>query len=299
MQHHASQTDTQTDSRFDLLGWSEALLRCQQACGKDRFYMELGQLLQLLLPSDEYLVLMFDPKRPPELLHQRHPLQSDDFERYLQSAYVLDPFYRKGLQQGQQGVFRLRDILPADYHDYDQYYNSYFRHLKIADEVGYLIPLPAERRFVHIELARFAGRELFANEQLQQASQLFSVVASLVIQHQQQLPQHEGSGCPEHDYIEAFYRRFGTEVCTPREHEVLCYMLQGYCVKTIASQMQLGLETIKMHRKNLYAKLHIGSHPELLALFIDLLTVTEPPVRCDPLLHNPRLQYSPALSEAC
>ncbi|MDP4536657.1 helix-turn-helix transcriptional regulator [Alkalimonas collagenimarina] len=287
-----------SDETLNLAGWSQALLSCQQACGKTRFYTELGQLLQQLLPADEYLVLMFDPKRPPELLHQRHPLQSDDFDRYLKSAYVLDPFYRKGLQQGQQGVFRLRDIVPADFHDYDQYYNSYFRHLKIADEVGYLIPLPAERRFVHIELARFAGRELFPTAELQQASQLFDVIASLVIQHQQQLPLHEGSGCIEHDYIEAFYRRFGSEVCTPREHEVLCYMLQGYCVKTIAHQMQLGLETIKMHRKNLYAKLNIGSHPELLALFIDLLTVTEPPVRSDPLLQNPRLQYNSALPEA-
>lgn len=286
-------------SPTDMLAWSQALLNCQQACGKDRFYQQLGALLQLLLPADEYLVVMFDPKRPPELLHQRHALTSDDFERYLKSAYVLDPFYRKGLQQNSQGVFRLRDILPADYQDYDQYYNSYFRHLKIADEVGYLIPLPAERRFVHIELARFAGAELFDCAQLEQARQLFELVASLVIQHQQQLPFQQAGSCPEHDYIETFYRRFGSEVCTPREHEVLCYMLQGYCVKTIASQMQLGLETIKMHRKNLYAKLHIGSHPELLALFIDLLTVTEPPVRCDPLLHNPRLQYSPALSEAC
>lgn len=282
----------------DLLLWSDALLQCQLACGKSRFYPKLGQLLQLILPCDEYMVLLFDPKRPPELLHQQQPLQSDDFERYLKSAYVLDPFYRLGLQQGQHGVFRLRDILPGDYDEYDHYYNSYFRHLKIADEVGFLIPLPADRRFVHIELARFAGTELFAAAQLQQANRLFAVISSLVVQHQQQLPLQEGSGCVEHDYIDTFYRRFGTEVCTPREHEVLCYMLQGYCVKTIASQMKLGLETIKMHRKNLYAKLNIGSHPELLALFIDLLTLTEPPVRSDPLLQNPRLQYNSALSEA-
>ena len=84
--------------------------------------------------------------------------------------------------------------------------------------------------------------------------------------------------------VDDFQRCFGSEVCTTRERDVLNMMLEGHCVKAIARQLKLGLETVKMHRKNLYAKLGISSHPELLALFIELLASSEAPVLRDPLL---------------
>ena len=41
--------------------------------------------------------------------------------------------------------------------------------------------------------------------------------------------------------------------------------------KPTASQMNISSETVRMHRKNLYLKLEVGSQSELFALFIEWL----------------------------
>ncbi len=41
--------------------------------------------------------------------------------------------------------------------------------------------------------------------------------------------------------------------------------------KSTASQMDISPETVRMHRKNLYLKLEVGSQSELFALFIEWL----------------------------
>ncbi|MOA65232.1 Transcriptional regulatory protein UhpA [compost metagenome] len=58
---------------------------------------------------------------------------------------------------------------------------------------------------------------------------------------------------------------------TEREREVAHMVLRGHSVKSTASQMSISPETVRMHRKNLYLKLNIGSQSELFALFIEWL----------------------------
>jgi len=262
--------------------WSSRLVDVSLAVGKPSFYALLSDLLKKITDFDEMVILHFSMHHKPKLLLQKNIIKGDDFDKYLNSAYVLDPFYRMGMDNGKKGFFRLSDISPIDYSQFESYYNSYFRYLKIIDEIGYLIQLPDDGGFIHIEMANFAGSPLFLETRLQQFTEIFSVVERLVSQHQQANVTNDGI-CVEHNYIEEFHRKFATKVCTPREHEVVLLMLQGYSVKSMAQKMDLGIETIKMHRKNIYMKLNIGSQPELLALFIDLLAITEPPVLEDPL----------------
>ncbi len=47
--------------------------------------------------------------------------------------------------------------------------------------------------------------------------------------------------------------------------------VQGHSEKSTASQMSISPETVRMHRKNLYLKLEMGSQSELFALFIEWL----------------------------
>ncbi len=269
---------------MQLANWSEQLLRVQQSQGTERFYPALCQLLAQLQSIDECVVLLFRPAESPQLLYQRAPLPGDNFDCYLRSAYVLDPFYRLGLRGTHKGVWRLSDIAPDEYAEFELYYNSYFRHLKIQDEVGFIIPLGLNQGFVHIELAQIAGSELFRLDVIAQWQALFCLVEQLILQHQQLLDNDTHRPHATGYLVDDFQRCFGSEVCTARERDVLNMMLEGHCVKAIARQLKLGLETVKMHRKNLYAKLGIGSHPELLALFIELLASSEAPVLRDPLL---------------
>jgi DNA-binding NarL/FixJ family response regulator len=52
---------------------------------------------------------------------------------------------------------------------------------------------------------------------------------------------------------------------TPREIEILSWLVKGYSYKMIAETCFLSIETIKTHLKNIYAKLHVSCATEAVA----------------------------------
>jgi DNA-binding NarL/FixJ family response regulator len=45
---------------------------------------------------------------------------------------------------------------------------------------------------------------------------------------------------------------------SPREIEVLKWLIKGYSIKIIASEMNLAFDTVRSHLKNIYQKLHVN-----------------------------------------
>lgn len=52
---------------------------------------------------------------------------------------------------------------------------------------------------------------------------------------------------------------------TTREKEVLGLLVEGFSYKMIAGNMQVGIETIKTHIRNIYDKLHVHNQSEAVA----------------------------------
>ncbi|MGH8464381.1 MAG: response regulator transcription factor, partial [Pseudomonas sp.] len=67
------------------------------------------------------------------------------------------------------------------------------------------------------------------------------------------------------------FANFGRGLLTERECEVVRLLLQGHSSQSIAQKLRISPATVKVHRKNLYEKLEIGSQSELLALFIQAI----------------------------
>lgn len=63
--------------------------------------------------------------------------------------------------------------------------------------------------------------------------------------------------------VQSFHRRGpageNSQHLTPREEEVLRLVSQGLINKEIADQLGISTETVRMHLKNCYAKLHVNS----------------------------------------
>jgi DNA-binding NarL/FixJ family response regulator len=55
------------------------------------------------------------------------------------------------------------------------------------------------------------------------------------------------------------------QTLTAREQDVLTLLVRGFSYKLIASQLQVGLETVRYHIKNIYVKLHVNSKSEAVA----------------------------------
>ena len=87
----------------------------------------------------------------------------------------------------------------------------------------------------------------------------------------------QSGGAPMNSHIarlvvQSFHRRGPssrqTENLTPREEEVLRLVSQGYINKEIADQLGVGVETVRQHLKNCYAKLHVRTRTEAAMKFL-------------------------------
>ena len=59
---------------------------------------------------------------------------------------------------------------------------------------------------------------------------------------------------------------------TRREREVVRLVLRGHSSNSIGRQFKITTGTVKIHRKNIYAKLGISSQSELFSHFISYLS---------------------------
>jgi DNA-binding CsgD family transcriptional regulator len=74
------------------------------------------------------------------------------------------------------------------------------------------------------------------------------------------------------DNIERAFQEFGEGILTPREREVTEYTLKGYSADAIGKILNIASGTVRIHRKNIYAKLRISSQGELFSKFIITLS---------------------------
>jgi DNA-binding NarL/FixJ family response regulator len=52
---------------------------------------------------------------------------------------------------------------------------------------------------------------------------------------------------------------------TPRERQIVDCLIEGLSYKLIADQLDLSIDTVRFHFRNIYKKLHINSQTELMA----------------------------------
>lgn len=55
---------------------------------------------------------------------------------------------------------------------------------------------------------------------------------------------------------------------TPRELQVVGLVLEGHSSESIASVLGISAGTVRIHRKNIYAKMRISSQRELFSIFV-------------------------------
>ena len=74
-------------------------------------------------------------------------------------------------------------------------------------------------------------------------------------------------------HVVASFRRKGGGVdpsvsLTTREEETLILLTKGYANKEIADHLNLSIETVRSHLKNIYTKMHVRSRAEAVARYM-------------------------------
>lgn len=66
-------------------------------------------------------------------------------------------------------------------------------------------------------------------------------------------------------FSQPFQKSDALQTLTAREHDVLALLVRGYSYKMAAGEMDIGIETLRFHVKNIYGKLHVNSKSEAVA----------------------------------
>jgi DNA-binding CsgD family transcriptional regulator len=160
-------------------------------------------------------------------------------------------------------VYRLEEVAP-DHFRQSEYFLSYFHDNVLEDEVQLILQLPGAGT---LSLSLGMQRR-FSVEETGLMTTLSAWVLPLMQQHWQQSTRR----APAMDsQIRDALSQFGCGVLSERELEIARLVLRGFSSKAMAERLHISPDTVKVHRRHLYAKLDISSQPELFSLFIQSL----------------------------
>ena len=76
----------------------------------------------------------------------------------------------------------------------------------------------------------------------------------------------------DHSLIEKSVEELFSDRITPRETQVIAQVLEGHSSEAISKTLGISVGTVRIHRRNIYAKLNISSQQELFAIFFKKIT---------------------------
>ena len=221
----------------------------------------LGILL-VILDERNRMFHIYDTVRTPYRI---------DLDMYLDGVYQLDPFYTRFCKDRKSSAMLIRDVAP-DRFNLTEYYRRYYKNIELQDEMAIFTDLQ-DGRFLFFSIGRRAAETRFRRRELQSINRDLPVLAALCRQHfgGSSYSAENLSGNVDEQRLEYALERFGESSLTPREHEVAVCILKGHSSKSLAREIDISPETVKIHRRNIYRKLSISSQSELFLKFLNTL----------------------------
>lgn len=245
------------------LAWHRSIGKLIMQLNRPEFWSSLIRTLNEYVQVDNWVVLIFSSKQVqvvslPEVADAE---EVDAFtQHYVKGLYLLDPFYIANRENPQSGFFHLLDIVP-EYFLETEYYHKYFAQYISVDEVQYNAQLDGNRTLC----ISIGSSTHFSQEQITMLDIIKPWVIALMHQRMS-FEIEEEKHLTSAPLWSQTITQLGTQITT-RESDVLRLLLSGFSNKEIAGKLCLSAETIKVHRRNIYAKLNIKSQSELFARF--------------------------------
>lgn len=247
-----------------------------ESIGAEHYPAALADLLRLAVPYSYTVAFGYlGAARPLDLFddfptNKRKVFVTD----YLVGPYLLDPFYLAANRGISPGIYRLRDLAPDRFFQ-GEYFRDYYAKTGLAEEVGFFIHI-APRKVIVVSLMR--AERVFAARDLRTLQGLTPVVLASAQRHWAGLsngsPNDAGTRARSETKVEQSFASFGQGVLTPREREIVEHTLKGHSAEAIGEILGIASGTVRIHRRNVYAKLRISSQGELFSKFIQTLGTT-------------------------
>ena len=199
---------------------------------------------------------------------------------YLNGTYLVDPFYHACVDAVEPGLYRMRDLAPDEFYAQVGAHPGYISPC-VSDQPGYLseeigfFARTENGAYIVLSLMRPYDDPPFSAAEFVWLRRIEPVVVSAMALHWRNLGASQPNGAAItclSDFVENAFRSFGDPLLTSREQDVARLVLRGHSTESIGRSLEIATATVKIHRRNIYAKLNISSQSELFSLFIDLLS---------------------------
>lgn len=244
-----------------------------EAIGTKRFPADLADLLKLAVPFSYTVVFGYlGAARPMDLFDDFPTTKRKVFVTdYQVGPYLLDPFYLAANRSMPPGLYRMRDLAPDRFFQ-GEYYRNYYAKTGLAEEIGFFIDI-APGKVIVVSLMR--TERVFAARDLRALQELTPVVLAASRRHWTGLLLESvpaaALDADDETKVEQSFACFGQGILTPRERQVVEHTLKGHSAEAIGEILGIASGTVRIHRRNVYAKLRISSQGELFSRFIQTL----------------------------
>lgn len=237
------------------------------ALGSNSFADRLLALAASAIVHDAAALMLFLDDAPPRVAVDRlKPAERGYlYGDYISGVYLLSPFYRLAKKGPLPRAARILDIAPEGF-PASEYHRRYFSHIGVVDMIGVLIPAGKDAT-VFMSFSRSIGHKRFTAIDVRHLEKLMPVMAAAVKRHMA-LPDAAIGKVPKPAAARRLPPRTPVSALTSRESQVVNLILEGHSTKSLAAQLAISVETVRVHRRHIYAKLDVSSQAELFHWFL-------------------------------
>ncbi len=263
--------------------WFDALGALLAQVGSSQFSDQLAQTVHRLTPFDYTVSFAYRGPGKPICLH--HTFGQKQFEIHVREyeigPYLLDPFYKATANGIRSGIHSMAELAPDQFYK-SEYYKSYYVQTGPVDEVAFFTPVK-DGWIVATSLMRAPSRPSFSAHDLRTLRIVEPLVRGIAEMHwrtddrlKTATQVEDGKEVLRRTVQDALEAR-GMPPLTPRELQVVGFVLEGHSSESIANLLDISAGTVRIHRKNIYAKMRISSQRELFSIFINAPMVATSP----------------------
>lgn len=262
-------------SRSDDFRGLAAAIEATRETGGDRFGKAMVAWLRGHVGFDHCVVFGYrGSARPPVLFETFTAAESYILVAlYQEGPYLLDPFHHAAVER-KEGFWRMRELAPDRFYA-SEYFRSYYSQTRLAEEVGFFVPLEGKDAMV-LSLMRLKASGPFGTADARLLRDMAPTVIGLCRLRWPELPETEqpaSSAIDEPAPAGEFDRAhiWESQSLTAREVHIVDMVLQGHSTESIARSLGIAQGTVKVHRRNIHRKLGIQSQAGLFARFIEII----------------------------
>jgi DNA-binding CsgD family transcriptional regulator len=256
---------------------------------QDSVAERLVDCLAKVVPVEFAAIFLYRGRSRPLCLYDSFPEPGPKtgLRNYVETTYVLNPFYQAHMNGLAEGIYRIGGLPPDAYVHGAPSDREKITFTK-SEEVGFVthgwpkgmgevgIAISLETGVTaEICLLRAASRGGFADDHVRAIKLIYPLVKAALCKFWS-FQRARFITLPADTGMDDLFQQFGEGVLSSREREVMQLVLRGHTSESIGHNLGISTTTVKTHRKRSYAKLGISSQSELFSLFLEKAGMASP-----------------------